>query len=333
MTSKMIKNVVCSIRRGSLEESQHQIHCVVINENHDILFQSGDINQDYCLRSTLKPFQSAASINLGTHTKYNFSDKEISITCASHHCEDQHINTIRSILKKINLSEQDLECGFHFPFDKKNKTKLHSQQINKSNIYNNCSGKHAGLLAMMQHLNIPTQNYINHTHPIHQHINDYIIDIAGKHPLEFAVDGCSLPTPYFSLYALAKMYIRLIAAPSPSPLSTVYRSMVQHPELVSGIKGFDSYFMKLFDGRAVCKGGAEGMQSLAIKTKNHGYISLALKVLDGNHRGNYISCVTILYYLNIINDEEYGSLLDFINVNQYNFNQIKTGQLVCNIVD
>ena len=76
----MIKKVICSVNRGKLEESRHEINCVVINQNNKILFQSGDINKYYCLRSTLKPFQSAASLEHGTDKKYKLSQKEIAIT-------------------------------------------------------------------------------------------------------------------------------------------------------------------------------------------------------------------------------------------------------------
>ena len=120
----MIKKVICSVNRGKLEESQHEINCVVINQNNKILFQSGDINKHYCLRSTLKPFQCAAALEHGTDKKYKLSQKEIAITCASHHGEEEHVNAVRSILKKINLTENDLECGFHFPLNIENKTKL-----------------------------------------------------------------------------------------------------------------------------------------------------------------------------------------------------------------
>ena len=120
----MIKKVICSVTRGTLEESKHEINSVVINQNNKILFQSGDRNKHYCLRSTLKPFQCAASLEHGTDKKYKLSQKEIAITCASNHGEAEHVNTVRSILKKINLTENDLECGFHFPLNTENKTKV-----------------------------------------------------------------------------------------------------------------------------------------------------------------------------------------------------------------
>ena len=85
--------------------------------------------------TTLKPFQCAASLKLGTDKKFKFTNKEIAITCASHHGESDHINTVKSILKKLNLKASNLECGFHFPLNKETKSKLYSNQLKKSNIY------------------------------------------------------------------------------------------------------------------------------------------------------------------------------------------------------
>ena len=96
----MKKKVICSVKRGREEESQHEINCVVINQNKKILFQSGKIDKNYCLRSTLKPFQCAASLEQGTDKKYKLSKKEIAVTCASHHGESEHISTVQNILKK-----------------------------------------------------------------------------------------------------------------------------------------------------------------------------------------------------------------------------------------
>jgi L-asparaginase II len=329
----MIKKVICSVNRGEVEESQHEINCVVINQNHKIIFQSGNTDKQYCLRSTLKPFQAAASLERETDQKHKLTTKEIAITCASHHGEPDHIKTVKSILRKTNLKESDLECGFHFPPNKENKTNLYSKKVSQSNIYNNCSGKHSGLLAFIKNLNLHTKGYINHGHPIHAHINNYIENLAGTKPKQYAIDGCSLPTPYFTLFTLAKMYIQLITAKPKTALAKVYAAMTEFPTMVSGTKGFDTHFMKTFNGQALSKGGAEGMQALAIKTNNDEHIALALKVTDGSHRGNYISCVKILQHLNIIDDKKANIILAFVKKDQYNLNKLKVGELVCNILD
>ena len=327
----MKKNVRCIVTRGKLQESEHLIHCLVINENEKIIFKSGNINTPYCLRSTLKPFQCAASLHLKTDEKFKFTNKEVAITCASHHGEIKHIKTIKSILHKLNLNASDLECGFHFPLNKKNKTRLYANKLKKTNIYNNCSGKHAGLLALIINMGLNTKNYIDHKHPIHKYINDYIQNHANQKANCFSTDGCSLPTPFYSLRVLAKLYMKLMVSEKKSILYKVKTSMMQYPEMISGKKGFDTFFMNQFPYKAISKGGAEGMQALALHTKKYGNISLALKVSDGNHRGNYISCIKILKYIDAINQNDEKSLLNFINEKQTNLNNIEIGNLICEI--
>ena len=129
------------------------------------------------------------------------------------------------------------------------------------------------------------------------------------------------------------MYMKLITAKKGSTLFKVLNAMIAFPKMVSGTKGFDTCFMETFKDNAVSKGGAEGMQALAMQTKDGEYISLALKVADGSHRGNYISCVKILEYIDVINKKEAKKILDFVKTDQYNLNKLKTGELVCNILD
>tara|TARA_B100001123_G_C15278113_1_gene1012983 strand:- start:98 stop:1096 length:999 start_codon:yes stop_codon:yes gene_type:complete len=329
--NKIKKNVQCIIKRGDFTESTHIINSVVINQNNEVLFKSGDIDKAYCLRSTLKPFQCAASLKLGTDKKFKFTNKEIAITCASHHGESDHINTVKSILEKLNLKVSNLECGFHFPLNKETKSKLYSNQLKKSNIYNNCSGKHAGLLGLIKMRNENVTGYIKHSHPVHGYITRYIEEQANESADYFAIDGCSLPTPYFNLKVLAKLYMKLITAQKNNELSKVYNVMTQYPKMVSGTKGFDTYFMSQFNGNAVSKGGAEGMQAIAMQTKKYGPISLALKVSDGNHRGNYISCIKILKYLDILDSHIETKLLQFSGQAQTNLNGISIGKIICKI--
>ena len=111
--------------------------------------------------------------------------------------------------------------------------------------------------------------------------------------------------------------MKLITADKQSTLFKVFDAMTAFPQMVSGTKGFDTHFMKTFKGKAVSKGGAEGMQALAMRTKEGGHISLALKVADGSHRGNHVSCIKILKHLDIINKKEENSILGFVKTNQY----------------
>ena len=129
------------------------------------------------------------------------------------------------------------------------------------------------------------------------------------------------------------MYMKLLSSNEGSALNQAANAMREYPEMVSGKKGFDTFFINHFKNNAISKGGAEGMQTLALKSKKHGNIALALKVSDGNHRANYVSCVKILQHLNVLDNKKSNQILDFIKKDQYNLNKLKVGELVCNILD
>ena len=111
------------------------------------------------MTSSLKPFQAAASIKSGAIDSANFCDKEIALMCASHQGEKDHINTAKSMLEKLNLSVENYECGSHLPSNKKVQYDMIQQEIPPSPLHNNCSGKHAGMLALGTYLGKGVNGY------------------------------------------------------------------------------------------------------------------------------------------------------------------------------
>ncbi|MAI86364.1 MAG: L-asparaginase, partial [Candidatus Marinimicrobia bacterium] len=144
--------ISCRVTRGDLTESIHVAFAVAVDENGQIFFSSGDPNYLTCIRSSLKPFQAAASIKTGAVDSVNFSNEEIALMCASHQGEQVHTNTAISMLKKMDLNIEDYECGAHAPSDKKTRYSLVKASKFASSIHNNCSGKHAGMLALAKYL-------------------------------------------------------------------------------------------------------------------------------------------------------------------------------------
>ena len=150
--------LVCNVMRGEEIESQHLIYAVVVNKNSDIIFSTGDSNHITCIRSSLKPFQASTLIKYNGHIKFNLTDKELSLLCASHSAEKIHTDTILKILKKINCDHNDLECGTHPAYDLGTRDSMLKSGIACSSIHNNCSGKHVGMLALAKTLKINHKN-------------------------------------------------------------------------------------------------------------------------------------------------------------------------------
>ena len=197
--------LVCNITRGKAIESQHIVYAVVINEHNEILFSTGDPNYVTCIRSSLKPFQASTLIKYNGHKKLNLTNKELSLICASHSAEEIHINTVEAILQKIKCDNNDLECGAHPAYDLKTRHSMLKQDIPFSTLHNNCSGKHVGMLALANTLEVNHKNYINKDHIVQKKTFDNILQYAEIEPYNFSIDGCSVPTPFYSLHTIAKM--------------------------------------------------------------------------------------------------------------------------------
>ena len=316
--------------RGDTIESQHIIYVVVIDQDGKIIFSTG--NEDYitCIRSSLKPFQASTLIKYDGHNKFGFTNKELSLLCASHSAENQHTNLIDTMLKKINCTKNDLECGAHPAYDRDTRHHMLKNDIPFTNVHNNCSGKHVGMLALAKTLDINHTGYIKNNHEVQKKISQNILKYSKTQPHSFATDGCSVPVPFYSLYTIAQMYLQLINGSS-KQLDILYNAMTQYPYMVAGKNRFDSDFMLAIKGRGISKGGGEAIQGLAMKTTKHGLISMALKVVSGSHLVRDVAIMEVLKYLGYLSTEENDLLKNYIKKSIYNHNQIHTGYVTAEI--
>ena len=322
--------LVCNITRGKAIESQHIVYSVVLNNHDDILFSTGDPNYVTCIRSSLKPFQASTLIKYGGHKKFQFSNKELSLFCASHSAEDIHTNTANSILQKINCTINDLECGAHPAYDLTTRHSMLKNNLSFSTIHNNCSGKHIGMLALAKTLDINYRGYIKRKHEIQKKIFDNILDYSECQPMNIAIDGCSVPTPFYSLYTIAKMYNKLLNKKFVD-LNLLSHAMYSHPYMVAGKNRFDTDFMLAMNQQGVSKGGGEAIQGLAIKTKD-GIISMALKVLSGSHLVRDVAIMKVLTHLNLLSTSQLNKLKTYITKPIINHNNIQTGSVIAEII-
>jgi len=318
--------ISCRVTRGDLTESIHVAFAVAVDKNGQILFSSGDPHYLTCIRSSLKPFQAAASIKAGAVDSVKFSDEEIALMCASHQGEQAHTNIALSMLQKLDLTIEDYECGAHAPSDKKTRHSLVLASKPISPLHNNCSGKHAGMLALAKQLDEGIKGYTKKDHPVQKIINDYVCEISESQNIHYEIDGCSAPVPFFTLETIANMFQKL-ALGEKKELKRVFNAMASHPLLIGGTNNFDSSFIQALDGRGVTKVGGESVRGISIKTKKHGPIGIAIKVLDGNFRALPIATMKLLDHLEILEEEEKKQLSHYsINILK-NHNNLEVGKI------
>ena len=322
--------ILCRVTRGELTESIHVAFAVAIDETGQPFYSTGDPQYLTCIRSSLKPFQAAASVKAGAVDAAEFNDEELALMCASHKGEKMHVKTAQSMLTKLGLTVDDYECGSHFPSDTLTRHRMIREDKEAQPLHNNCSGKHAGMLALAKHLGQGTANYIKKDHPVQRTILEYVQDVSGLEMIPTEIDGCSAPTPFMTLETIAGLFQTLAAGNEPE-LKRVFKAMSSYPDLVGGSNHFDTNFIKALTGRGVTKVGGESVRGIALKTQDKGSVGIAIKILDGNFRALPVATMKLLEHLELLTEEELQNLDKFRTKILKNHNQIEIGRIEAHV--
>ena len=322
--------ILCRVTRGELTESIHVAFAVAVDETRQPFYSTGDPQYLTCIRSSLKPFQAAASVKAGAVDAAEFNDEELALMCASHIGEKMHVKTAQSMLTKLGLTVDDYECGSHFPSDTLTRHRMIREEQEAQPLHNNCSGKHAGMLALAKHLGQGTANYIKKDHPVQRTILEYVQDVSGLEMIPTEIDGCSAPTPFMTLETIAGLFQTLAAGNEPE-LKRVFKAMCSCPDLVGGSNHFDTNFIKALTGRGVTKVGGESVRGIALKTQDKGPVGIAIKILDGNFRALPVATMKLLEHLELLTEEELQNLDKFRTKILKNHNQIEIGRIEAHV--
>lgn len=309
--------------RNEVVESIHFGAAAVVAPDGKLFASVGDPGTATFLRSSAKPLQTIPLVELGGLSKYNLTGEELAVTCASHSGTDRHLRTIAALQEKIGITEADLLCCTHPPFDKASQEKLRDQGLSPTPNYHNCSGKHSGMLAQAQLLGTSVKAYTEVDHPVQQGILQVISDMSGlpQESIALGRDGCSVPTFAIPLYNAAWAWARLMdPSDLPAPRSIACRritaAMGDHPFLVAGPGRFDTRLMEAAAGKLVSKTGAEAFQAVGVYpdviAPGSPALGIALKIADGDQGKRARRAVTleILRQLGVLSAPELGGLSD-----------------------
>jgi L-asparaginase II len=310
--------------RESLRESTHLISLACVNTP---LHAHADSPWIFA-RSTTKPFQALPLTTLSSKLSPALSAEQLALCCASHTGTLRHQALIQSILDRAGLSEADLGCGVHIPVDKPTRQQLYKAEQSPSPLHHNCAGKHAGMLLACHHHGWvnnewPLTQYLDPQHPLQQAIAQHLSTLLPGVDLKQAIDGCSAPTFYMPLSALATLYHHLITHPDCSPMA---QAMTLHPELIGGPGRIDTCLMQATAGNLLVKVGADGIMAMAHKPTNTG---VALKVWSGNEAVRNSFTAWWCRQQGWLSPTQWASLpTEFTNLTRYNAKGISVGEWV-----
>ena len=268
--------------RGQLVESVHRVSVAVVDSEGRLLARSGNPELVSFWRSAAKPFQAMPLVRDGAADHYGFGPREIALACASHSSEPVHADLAEQMLKKVGLTEQDLACGPHPPLSASLTDSPPRVSGGLSPRWSNCSGKHAGMLALARHHDWPIAGYERESHPVQGRCLEAVADWSGqpRQTIRLAVDGCTTVCHGLPLAAMAVAYARLGASDDPAA-RRIRDAMMAHPQLVAGTGRLCTELMAAYPGLIVAKVGADGIYSAAFPDNGLG---VALKVEDGDMR-------------------------------------------------
>jgi len=269
--------LLARVVRGGVTESAHYGHLVILNPDGSTKFQVGNPDVVIFARSSLKPLQLVASLRSG----FSPNDAEqLAVATSSHNGEPKHLAAVRSILTASNLTETDLQNTPGLPLNPEAALEWQINGNGPESITQNCSGKHAAMLAACVASGWEIESYRQPDHPLQLRVAQVIKELTGDvEPPQVTVDGCGAPLFSTTLSGLARAFRKIATAPSGSPENQVARAMQNHPDLVGGTGRDVTSFMQAVPG-LICKDGAEGVYAGALPDGT----AFAFKILDGSGR-------------------------------------------------
>lgn len=304
--------ILVKVTRGDQIESVHCGSIAVVGQNGQLMYHLGESSRPLFSRSAFKPIQAIPLVESGAADHYGLNDRELAVICGSHNGEPMHTEAVLGVLDKLGFTEEALTCGAHAPYYKPAYEHLLQSGGHYSPVHNNCSGNHAGLLALAKHLGSDPHHYRASDHPVQVQVKEVLKRLAGIEDgdLRSAVDGCGIPTLMLPLDKLAAAYAKL-ADPSKLPSETasairrITGAMVSYPQMISGTDEYDTEVIRVLGGKVITKVGAEGVHCTALLDKG---IGIALKIDDGNSRAAYPAALEVLHQLGVLSSEELNLL-------------------------
>ena len=303
MSSPRTYNLDVASFRGELIESRHRIHSAVFDSSGTLLGSSGDPTLVTYWRSCAKPFQAMPVLRSGCFERHGWGADELALACASHGGEPEHVALARSMLDALGLDEGDLACGVHTPLSTRGARLAERSGAQLGRLHNNCSGKHAAMLALALERDWTLLGYERQGHLVQRVGLQTVAEWTGvpRHKLLQGVDGCGVVTFGLPIEAMALAFARLshAAAQGQEVPARIVDAMRTRPFLVGGTDRFDTVLMEETAGRVLAKVGAEGVHTVALLDRG---IGAAVKAEDGSTRAQQPAVLRLLQHLEALPD-------------------------------
>ncbi len=281
------------VTRGPFVESAHHgAYCVV--RGGKVTRSKGDVGLRAFFRSAAKPFQVLTVLESGAADRFAFTEKELALVVGSHNGSPEHAAVAHGILQRIGAKVGWLRCGGHRSISRAVYEQYAREGYQPGRLEDNCSGKHAGMIAAAIATGEDPESYAELDHPVQRRNREQVARFAGVTPddLGIGADGCGVPSFFLSIEAMARAIQRWgtpdlfdeIDDATRGHIARVQAAIAAHPDMVAGPDRFDTKLMRASGGKMLVKMGAEGV---LIASSFGGDVGIALKIEDGATRALY----------------------------------------------
>jgi len=279
---------VAEIVRSGFVEGRHHGAVVALDADGAVAWSVGDVTSQILPRSTNKPLQAVGMAGLGL----DLPPRLLALAAASHSGEEIHLAGVREILGSAGLTEQALGNIVDLPLDPAVRDQWLRDGREPSKLVQNCSGKHAAMLATCVAHDWQLSGYFEPDHPLQLHLQRRFEQLTGE-PAVVAVDGCGAPLLSASLTGLARAF-RTLALATEGPERRVADAIREFPEYVSGTNRDEVRLLRALPG-AIGKLGAEAVYAVALPDGR----TVALKIEDGADRARPVVMAEALRRLGV----------------------------------
>ena len=318
---------VVEVLRGGLVEARHSLRVAVMDHTGAVVASVGDIEELTYYRSAAKPLQALPLVEEGVVDRFDLSQAELALCCGSHESGAEHVAAARSILHKAEIDESLLRCGAHLPFSQDATSALLASGGQAERVHNNCSGKHAGMLALAAALDWDPVDYHLPQHPVQRRMLGEIqrwTKLSGQQ-IRTGVDGCGVVCFAVPLREIAASFARFAAAAArDEAVARVVNAMTEHSFMVGGTGRTCTDVMKQAAGRTFVKVGAEGVYAGGVTERGLGF---AIKVADGGRRAAEVALVRVLSQLGVLSSADVAALRRHANPTLLNTRGEEVGQI------
>jgi L-asparaginase II len=282
--------VVAHVVRGDFVESVHRGTAVVTAPDGSIEWAVGDPDGPVFARSANKPIQASAMVRLGL----DLPDAELALACASHSGEPFHVEAAARILERAGLTEADLQNTPDYPIDEGERNAWIRGGRAKASIAQNCSGKHAAMLATSVVNGWDAAAYRHPEHPLQRAITATLTELTGEPVVAVAVDGCGAPLHAYAIAGLARAFGRIATAQTGTAEARVTTAIRAEPTYLGGTHRQVTRLVREADG-LIAKDGAESVYAAGLPDGR----GVAVKIADGYPRAAAVVLGAVLRRLGV----------------------------------